>query len=80
MGNRYDLAMVLAHLGETYASTGDLRGAREAWDESLLILRTLHHPAAGAVKGQLAALAGGRAQAKQEVLGRPDTQGGRDRA
>ena len=30
MGNRYDLAMVLAHLGETYASTGDLRGAREA--------------------------------------------------
>jgi tetratricopeptide (TPR) repeat protein len=57
MGNRYDLAMVLAHLGETYASTGDLRGAREAWDESLLILRALHHPAAAGVRGQLAALA-----------------------
>ena len=56
MGNRFDLAMVLAHLGETYASTGDLRGAREAWDESLLILRALHHPAAAAVRGQLAAL------------------------
>src|SRR6185437_7867309 len=57
MGNRYDLAMVLAHLGETYAATGDLRGAREAWDESLLILRTLHHPAASTVRGQLAELA-----------------------
>jgi tetratricopeptide (TPR) repeat protein len=60
MGNRYDLAMVLAHLGETYASTGDLRGAREAWDESLLMLRALHHPAASAVRDQLAALSAGR--------------------
>jgi hypothetical protein len=58
MGNRYDLAMALAHLGETYACTGDQRGAREAWDESLLILLALHHPAAGAVRGQLATLAG----------------------
>jgi tetratricopeptide (TPR) repeat protein len=60
MGNRYDLAMVLAHLGETYVCTGDLRGAREAWDESLLILRTLHHPTAHKVRGRLAALAAGR--------------------
>jgi tetratricopeptide (TPR) repeat protein len=74
MGNRYDLAMVLAHLGETYASTGDLHGARQAWDESLAILRTLHHPAAGTVKGQLASLIGGRAQVKQEVAGLPDTR------
>jgi tetratricopeptide (TPR) repeat protein len=58
MGNRYDLAMVLAHLGETYASTGDPGGAREAWEESLLILRTLHHPAAVLVRRQLAELAG----------------------
>jgi hypothetical protein len=48
--------MALAHLGETYASTGDSRGAREAWDESLLILRTLHHPAVGQVRKQLTAL------------------------
>jgi transcriptional regulator with XRE-family HTH domain/tetratricopeptide (TPR) repeat protein len=61
MGNRYDLAMVLAHLGETYASTGDLRGAREAWDESLLILRALHHPSASLVRSQLAELAKGPA-------------------
>src|SRR6201996_9387867 len=59
MGNRYDLAMVLAHLGETYASTGDLHGAREAWDESLQILRTLHHPSAVMVRGRLAARASG---------------------
>ena len=56
MGNRYDLAMVLAHLGETYAATGDLPGAREAWEESLLILRALHHPAASTVRARLAAL------------------------
>jgi hypothetical protein len=63
--------MALAHLGETYASTGDSRGAREAWDESLLILRTLHHPAATAVKGQLASLAAGPSAAAQEALGMP---------
>jgi alkanesulfonate monooxygenase SsuD/methylene tetrahydromethanopterin reductase-like flavin-dependent oxidoreductase (luciferase family) len=60
MGNRYDLAMVLAHLGETYAATGDLHGAREAWDESLLILRTLHHPSAVMVRRQLATLESGQ--------------------
>ena len=60
MGNRYDLAMVLAHLGETYVSMGDLHGATEVWDESLAILRVLHHPAAVQVRGQLAALAAGR--------------------
>jgi len=60
MGNRYDLAMALAHLGETYVSIGDLRGAREAWDESLGILRALHHPAATMVRGHLVALAAGR--------------------
>ena len=74
MGNRYDLAMVLAHLGETYVSIGDLRGAREAWDESLLILRTLHHPAAATAAGLLVSLADGRAPGKPEVLGLPDVR------
>jgi hypothetical protein len=60
MGNRYDLAMVLSHLGETYACTGDLRGAREAWDESLVILRELRHPSAVLVRARLAALAAAR--------------------
>ena len=71
MGNRYDLAMVLAHLGETYASTGDLHGAREAWDESLQILRTLHHPSAVMVRGRLAALASGRLPGNTGVPGVP---------
>jgi tetratricopeptide (TPR) repeat protein len=71
MGNRYDLAMALAHLGETYTATGDLRGARESWEESLLILRTLHHPAAGTVRGQLDALAGGRLPQAPAVPVRP---------
>jgi tetratricopeptide (TPR) repeat protein len=72
MGNRYDLAMVLVHLGETYASTGDLQGAREAWDESLLILRALHHPAAAMVRGRLAELAAGRLPAAMEGNGPAD--------
>ena len=70
-GNRYDLAMVLAHLGETYASTGRPARRREAWDESLLILRTLHHPAAAPAGGS-SPRCGGRAAAKPEVLGLPD--------
>jgi hypothetical protein len=53
MGNRFDLAMVLAHLGETYAETGDISGARDAWTESAAILDGLHHPAAPAIRAQL---------------------------
>jgi tetratricopeptide (TPR) repeat protein/transcriptional regulator with XRE-family HTH domain len=68
MGNRYDLAMVLAHLGETYLSVGDVRGAREAWDESLLILRTLHHPAASEIRGRLTALAARPASATADPV------------
>ena len=56
MGNRYDLAMVLLHLGDTYASTGDDVGAREAWEESVLILEALHHPSAGEVRSRLTGL------------------------
>jgi tetratricopeptide (TPR) repeat protein len=72
MGNRYDLAMVLAHLGETYMSTGDTRGARQAWDESLLILRTLHHPSASMVRSRLAALAADRVTAIPQADAAPD--------
>jgi tetratricopeptide (TPR) repeat protein len=57
MGNRYDLAMVLLHLGDTYALTGDDVGAREAWEESVLILEELHHPTAGEVRSRLGGLA-----------------------
>jgi transcriptional regulator with XRE-family HTH domain/tetratricopeptide (TPR) repeat protein len=56
MGNRYDLAMALLHLGDTYASTGDGVGARAAWEESVMILEALHHPSAGEVRSRLAGL------------------------
>ncbi|MGD0698781.1 MAG: helix-turn-helix domain-containing protein [Trebonia sp.] len=56
MGNRYDLAMVLLHLGDTYASTGDGIGAREAWEESVMILEALHHPSTGEVRSRLMGL------------------------
>jgi len=56
MGNRYDLAMALLHLGDTYASTGDSVGAREAWEESVMILEVLHHPSAGEVRSRLTGL------------------------
>jgi tetratricopeptide (TPR) repeat protein len=56
MGNRYDLAMVLLHLGDSYASTGDGVGAREAWEESVMILDALHHPSAGEVRSRLTGL------------------------
>jgi tetratricopeptide (TPR) repeat protein len=56
MGNRYDLAMVLLHLGDTYASTGDGVGARTAWEESVTILEALHHPSAGEVRSRLTGL------------------------
>jgi hypothetical protein len=41
-------------------AVGDLAGAREAWDESLMILRTLHHPAARTVRRHLASLSSGQ--------------------
>ncbi len=56
MGNRYDLAMVLLHLGDTYALTGDGVGARAAWEESMLTLEVLHHPTAGEVRCRLGSL------------------------
>ena len=56
MGNRYDLAMVLLHLGDSYARTGDEVGARQAWDESVTTLEALHHPSAVEVRSRLAGL------------------------
>ena len=57
MGNRYDLAMVLLHLGDSYALTGDGVGARAAWEESVMILEVLHHPSTGEVRSRLGSLA-----------------------
>lgn len=76
MGNRYDLAMVLVHLGETYVSTRDLAGGREAWDESLQILRALHHPSAAMVRELLAGLSPGQRHAALTARGNPSGPAG----
>jgi tetratricopeptide (TPR) repeat protein/transcriptional regulator with XRE-family HTH domain len=56
MGSRFNLAMALAHLGNTYVSTGDLRAARQVWAEALTILADLHHPEAFEVRAKLESL------------------------
>lgn len=56
MGSRFNLAMALAHLGDTYVSTGDLRAARRVWAEALTILADLHHPEAFEVRAKLESL------------------------
>lgn len=56
MGSRFNLAMALAHLGDTYVSTGDLRAARRVWAEALTILADLHHPEALEVQAKLESL------------------------
>jgi predicted negative regulator of RcsB-dependent stress response len=48
--------MALAHLGDTYVSTGDLRAARHVWAEALTILADLHHPEAFEVQAKLDSL------------------------
>ncbi|HEX9109190.1 MAG TPA: tetratricopeptide repeat protein, partial [Longimicrobiales bacterium] len=56
MGSRFNLAMALAHLGDTHVSTGDLRAARLVWAEALTILADLHHPEAFEVRARLESL------------------------
>jgi tetratricopeptide (TPR) repeat protein len=56
MGSRFDLAMALAHLGDTHVSTGDLGAARLVWAEALTILADLHHPEAFEVRAKLESL------------------------
>jgi tetratricopeptide (TPR) repeat protein/transcriptional regulator with XRE-family HTH domain len=56
MGSRFNLAMALAHLGDTHVSTGDLRAARQVWAEALTILADLHHPEGFEVRAKLESL------------------------
>ncbi len=56
MGNRFDLARALTHLGDTYQSTGDLSAARSVWAEALAILEDLHHLEAVEVRAKLDSL------------------------
>jgi len=56
MGSRFNLAMALAHLGDTHVSTGDLPAAGLVWAEALMILADLHHPEAFEVRAKLESL------------------------
>ena len=54
VGNRFDLARALAHLGDIYHATGDPAAARNSWAEALAIFQDLHHrPAAVEVRAKL---------------------------
>jgi len=56
MGNRFDLARALTHLGDTHRSTGVLDAARHVWAEALAILEDLHHLEAAEVRAKLESL------------------------
>ena len=46
-------AECLAELGETYQAAGDLRSARQAWEQAWELYEGLHHPAAGQMRARL---------------------------
>jgi DNA-binding SARP family transcriptional activator len=56
LGDRYDQADVLSYYGEALHSAGDVRAARQAWQQALGILDDLHHPDADQVRARLSRL------------------------
>jgi DNA-binding SARP family transcriptional activator/tetratricopeptide (TPR) repeat protein len=55
LGNRYQEALSLTHLGDTRHAAGELTQARDAWRQALDILDDLEHPDAGEVRAKLMA-------------------------
>jgi tetratricopeptide (TPR) repeat protein len=53
LGDRYRIADVLVHLGDSHLAAGDPGRARRAWREALGIIEDLDHPDAGAVHARL---------------------------
>jgi hypothetical protein len=53
LGNRYNEADTLTHLGDSLQAAGDPTGARTAWRHALTILTELRHPDAQQVRGRL---------------------------
>jgi hypothetical protein len=56
LGDRFNEADVLAHLGDYYRDTGDASVAIQHWRRSLAILDELHHPNAAKVRTKLASI------------------------
>jgi hypothetical protein len=54
LGDRFNEADVLAHLGDYHRDTGDPAAAIQHWRRALAILDELHHPNAAKVRAKLA--------------------------
>ena len=53
LGDRYNQASVLVHVGDNLSASKDRAGARAAWREALAILEELSHPDADQVRAKL---------------------------
>ncbi len=53
LGDRYNEAEILIHLGDTHHAAGDLAAGPGAWQQALAILVDLHHPGADQVRAKL---------------------------
>ena len=59
VGDKYNEATVLSHLGDTHHDAGALPAALDAWQRALVILESLGHVDAEKVRAKIAAPAGG---------------------
>jgi hypothetical protein len=55
LGDLFEEAWVLIHLGDNHHATGELAAGRDSWAQALTILDSLHHPDAEQVRAKLAA-------------------------
>ena len=53
LGDRYDEAEILTHLGDALQASGDHQAACNAWHQALAILDDLQHPDAAQVRAKL---------------------------
>jgi tetratricopeptide (TPR) repeat protein len=53
LGDRYNQAWVLEHLGDAYQASGDVDDAVRAWHRCLMILEDLHHRDAQRIQAKL---------------------------
>jgi tetratricopeptide (TPR) repeat protein len=53
LGDRFNEAQILIHLGDACRSASDRQRARDAWQQALHILDDLHHPNANQVRAKL---------------------------
>jgi tetratricopeptide (TPR) repeat protein len=54
VGDRYEQAQALIHLGDAHHAASDPRQARDTWQQARDILDRLHHPDASIARAKLA--------------------------